>query len=73
MDELESEMDGQLQFAICEAAHGSSASSGSTGNSDGSLSGDFVEKAEPNFTLLETKTLIRYFPVTFPHSILELD
>ena len=70
MDELESEMDGQLQFAICEAAHGSSASSGSTGNSDGSLSGDFEDKTDPKHTMLETKTLIRFFPITFPPTLL---
>jgi len=53
-----------------EAAHGSSTSSGSTGYSDGSLSGDFEDKTNTNFTLLETKTLIRFFPVTFPTTLL---
>ena len=55
---------------VQEAAHGSSTSSGSTGDSDGSLSGDFQDNTDPIFTLLETKTLIRFFPVTFPSTLL---
>lgn len=59
-----------LKVADQEAAHGSSTSSGSTGDSDGSLSGDFQDNTSPIFTLLETKTLIRFFPVTFPSTLL---
>ena len=66
----QSDMGGFQMFVDREAAHGNSTSSGSTGNSDGSLSGDFEDKSNPNFTLLETKTLIRFFPVTFPTTLL---
>jgi hypothetical protein len=59
-----------LTNAVQEAAHGSSTSSGSTRDSDGSLSGDFQDNTDPIFTLLETKTLIRFFPVTFPSTLL---
>ena len=64
---------GEVQFheySDGEAAHGSSTSSGSTGNSDGSLSGDFEDKTDPKHTMLETKTLIRFFPITFPPTLL---
>jgi hypothetical protein len=64
---------GEFQFheySDGEAAHGSSTSSGSTGNSDGSLSGDFEDKTDPKHTMLETKTLIRFFPITFPPTLL---
>ena len=47
------------------AAHDGCTSSGSTGSSDGSLSGDFVDHEElPAFTDDETQTLIKLFPVT---------
>jgi hypothetical protein len=62
------------KFQMCanrEAAHGMSTSSGATGHSDGSLSGDFEDKNEPTFTLFESKTLIRFFPVTFPITTLQ--
>jgi hypothetical protein len=59
-----------LKVADQEAAYGSSTSSGSTGVSDGSLSGDFQDNTDPIFTLLETKTLMRFFPVTFPITLL---
>ncbi len=66
VDGHQSDMGRFQTFADREAAHGCSTSSGSTGKSDGSLSDDFEDKTNPTFTLLETKTLIRYFPVTFP-------
>ena len=66
----QSDMGGFQMFVDQEAAHGSTTSSGSTGYSDGSLSGDFEDKSDPNFTLLQTKLLIRSFPVTFPATLL---
>jgi hypothetical protein len=66
----QSNMGGFQMFVDGEASHGSTTTSGSTGYSDGSLSGDFEDKSDPNFTLLQTKTLIRSFPVTFPATLL---
>ena len=70
LDATQSEKAKFQLFTDCEAAHGSSTSSGSTGKSDGSLSGDFEDKTEPNFTWIQTKTLIRQFPITFPVTLL---
>jgi hypothetical protein len=66
----QSDTGGFQLFLDREAAHGSSTSSGSTGLSDGSLSGDFEDKTNPNFTLWQSKILTRHFPVTFPSTFL---
>ena len=47
------------------AAHDAQTSSGSTGSSDGSLSGDFVDREElPEISDSEAQTLIKLFPIT---------
>lgn len=53
------------QFLDNEAAHGGSTSSGSTGESDGSLSDGFIDKeAVPDFSTDEQATLEKFFPLT---------
>lgn len=53
------------QFLELEAAHGQSQSSGSTGTSDGSLSdSDFIDRASPSYTLEESATLQKHFPIS---------
>jgi hypothetical protein len=47
------------------AAHDAQTSSGSTGSSDGSLSGDFVDREDPELSDSETQTLIKLFPLTY--------
>jgi hypothetical protein len=46
-----------------ETEYGGTTSSGSTGSSDGSLSDDFIDKRETEFTPLQQKTLMRFFPI----------
>jgi len=53
------------QFLDNEAGHGGSTSSGSTGESDGSLSDGFIDKeAVPDFSTDEQATLEKFFPLT---------
>jgi hypothetical protein len=70
VDAPQSDTGGFQLFLDREAAHGSSTSSGSTGHSDGSLSDNFEDKSDPNFTMWEVKMLMQAFPVTFPSTLL---
>ena len=54
------------QYLDLYAAHDGCFSSGSTGSSDGSLSGDIVEREEPPAESdADLQTLIKLFPITF--------
>ncbi len=52
-----------------ETEYGGTTSSGSTGSSDGSLSDDFIDKRETEFTPLQQKTLMRFFPIMMKNMI----